>query len=138
MGFNGYLIKIGNYSTFFNKFIVSESYKISKKVIDLDSYRDANGVLHRNALPHVSYTISFEVKPLDNTRMQELLSSIRENFTIPAERKLSVSFYVPELDDYVTTDCYMPDPEFPINRIETQTIIPVIYYDKITLKFIGY
>lgn len=134
MAFSGYLISIGSYSDFFNSYIKASTYKVTKKVLDVDSYRDANGVLHRNAMPHLSYTIEFEVKPLDNTRLQTLLSAIRSNFTTAIERKLSMTFYMPEDDDYATTDVYMPDIDFPINHIEGT----VIKYDSFTLKFIGY
>lgn len=134
MAFNGYLIKIGNYDTFFNSYISAASYKISKKVIDIDSYRDANGVLHRNAMEHLSYTIEFDLKPLDNNRIETFMNAIRSNFIIPAERKVSVTFYVPEDNDYRTTDCYLPDIDFTINHIEGNTI----RYNSTTIKFIGY
>lgn len=134
MAFSNYLIKIGNNDTFFNKFIVSSSYKIAKKVIDIDSYRDANGVLHRNAMSHLSYTIEFEIKPLDNTRLQEFLSAIKSKYIIPLERKVNVSFYLPEDDTYVSSDFYMPDPELNIERIENGKV----YYKATTIKFIGY
>lgn len=134
MGFSNYLIKIGDKDTFFNKFITASSYKISKKVIDIDSYRDANGVLHRNAMSHLSYTIEFEIKPLDNTRLQEFLSAIRSKYIIPIERKVNVTFYLPEDDEYRSSDFYMPDPELNIERIENGKV----YYKKTTIKFIGY
>jgi len=134
MSFSGYLIKIGSNDSFFNKFIVAQSYKVAKKIQDLDSYRDANGLLHRNALDHLSYTIEFEVKPLNNTRMQEFLSAIRSNFVEPKERKVSMSFYLPETDTYESSYFYMPDPELTIDHIENN----VISYTKTTIKFIGY
>lgn len=134
MAFSGYLIKIGVNDTFYNKYIVGASYKVAKKIIDVDSYRDANGVLHRNAMDHLSYTIEFDVKPLDNVRMETLMSSIRSNFTTPKERKLSVTFWVPEDNDYVTASMYMPDPEFNIDHLTAGKI----FYKSTTLKFIGY
>lgn len=134
MSFSGYLIKIGSNDSFFNKFIVAQSYKVAKKIQDLDSYRDANGLLHRNALDHLSYTIEFEVKPLNNTRMQEFLGAIRSNFVEPKERKVQMSFYLPETDTYESSYFYMPDPELTIDHIENN----VISYTKTTIKFIGY
>lgn len=135
MAFSGYLISIGsNPEKFFEKFIVCQSYKVSKKIIDLNSYRDGNGELKRNALDHVSYTITFDVKPMNNTRMQTFLDGIRSNFSIPKERKVSVTFYNPESDSYVTSDFYMPDPEFTIEKIENGQV----YFKTTTIKFIGY
>lgn len=134
MAFSGYLIKIGNYDTFFNRYIVSASYKVAKKIIDVDSYRDANGVLHRNAMDHLSYTIEFELKPLDNVRLETVMSAIRSNFVTAKERKLNVNFYVPEDDAYVTASCYMPDIEYTIDHLTAGKI----FYKNVTLKFIGY
>lgn len=136
MAFEGYLIKIGANDKFFNSFIEAESFKVSKKVIDVDSYRDANGVLHRNALEHASYTIEFNTRPLTNEKFEDFYSKIRSCFNedAPRERKVTVKFWVQEDNDYVTADCYMPDIDFPINHIENN----VILYDEITIKFIGY
>ncbi len=135
MAFNGYLIKIGsNEDKFFEHYIIAQSYKVSKKIIDLNSYRDGNGELRRNALDHVSYTITFDIKPLDNERMQTFLDAIRNNFSILKERKVAVTFYNPESDSYITTDCYMPDPEFTIEKIENNQV----YFRQTTIKFIGY
>lgn len=134
MAFQGYLIKLGSNPISTEKFIVASTYKVAKKIIDLDSYRDANGLLHRNALDHCSYTIEFEIKPLTNGRMEELMSAIRGSFTTPKERKITLTFFLPELNDYQTAEFYMPDPDFPIERIEGD----VIHYKQMTLKFIGY
>lgn len=134
MAFSGYLIKIGNYDTFFNNYIVSASYKVAKKVLDVDSYRDANWVLHRNAMDHLSYTIEFELKPLNNTRLENVMSIIRSNFTTAKERKLNITFYVPEDDAYVTASCYMPDIEYTIDHLTAG----MIFYKSVVLKFIGY
>lgn len=134
MAFSGYLIKIGSNDTFYNKYIVGATYKVTKKIIDVDSYRDANGVLHRNAMDHLSYTIEFEVKPLDNVRMETLLSSIRSNFTTPKERKVDVTFYLPEDNNYVTASMYMPDIDFNIDHLTAGKI----FYKNTRIKFIGY
>ena len=138
MGFAGYLIKIGSFDTFFNKYISAESYSTAKKVFDIDSYRDANGVLHRNALDHLSYTISFNLTPMSSDGVEEFMAAIRQNFTSALERKVTVTFFVPENNDYVTAEFYMPDIEFSINHIDANTIVPVIYYDETPIKFIGY
>lgn len=134
MSFSGYLIQIGGNSTFFNKFIVAQSYKVAKKVLDLDSYRDANGLLHRNALDHLSYTIEFDVKPLNDTRMQEFLSAITSAFSPAIERKVEITFYLPEEGIYKTSHFYMVDPELTIDHIENN----MIHYSTTTVKFIGY
>jgi len=135
MAYEGYLIKIGYNDKFYNNYIVFDTYKVSKKIIDLDSYRDANGVLHRQALEHVSYTVEFELRPLMEDVHAEIMEAIESTFTIPEERKLSVTFWLPEEHTYVTADCYMPDPEITVKAEYNGTNLR---YDKTTIKFIGY
>ena len=134
MGFNGYLIQIGIHNVALEEYIEYKTYKVSRKVQDLDSYRDANGILHRNVLDHESYVIEFKLRPLNNLQYERFMSMIRENYISSKERRLSLTFFLPELNDYITTDVYMPDPETPIKRIEG----PLVFYDGITVKFIGY
>ena len=134
MGFAGYLIKIGSFDTFFNKYIVADSFSAIRKVMDLDATRDATGYLHRNALNHAPLLVTFTVRPMSNARLNEFMNAIESNYSIPMERKLSVTAYVAELDDYVTQECYIPDPEFTISRIEGDMIV----YNEAEIKFIGY
>ena len=42
----------------------ADSYSPYKSVTDLDSYVDANGELHRNALDHFGYKCEFETVPM--------------------------------------------------------------------------
>lgn len=141
MAYAGYLIKVGTSSTDNSKyeiplkFIKADSYKIAKKIQDLDSYRDANGELHRNALTHVPYKLEFECVPmLTNTEISTVLTSIRGKFATAAERKLYVWAYNPEDDTYIEQFMYMPDIEFQMYYADTS----MIQYDAVRLAFIGY
>ena len=135
MAYQGYLIKVGGYTISGKKYIKAESYNVTKNIQDLDSYRDANGVLHRTALDHAPLKIEFETPPLlTNEDIGELFSNIRENSLVLKERKVSVTAYVPELDDYVTQEMYMPDPKFSIYGVFDN----VIKYNPVRIAFIGY
>lgn len=129
------LIKVGNYKIDMKRWIKADSYKVQRTVIDLDAYRDTDGVLHRQALDHVPIKVEFETPPmLTNEDFAELMNAIRHEMSSKLERKITVKCYMPELDDYITQECYMPD------------IVPQIYgtygdkihYDAIRLAFIGY
>ena len=138
MAFEGYLVKIGYNSTFFNNYIVFESYKVSKKIIEVDSYRDANGKLHRQALEHLSYVVEFDLRPLREAAHAEIMEAINSSFTTPEERKLSLTFWLPETHEYVTADCYMPDPEITIKGLYGRSAPFDVSYDTTHMKFIGY
>lgn len=133
MAYSGFLIRAGNY-TIPVKFIQLKSYKVTRNVMDLDSYRDANGVLHRTALEHVPIKIEFNTPYLTGEQMQELLKKIADNYISSEERKVMITAYVSETDEYVIQDMYMPDLEFTIYSIKGATII----YEPLRIAFIGY
>ncbi len=134
MAYQGYFIKAGKY-VIPTKYIKVQSYKATLSVQDLDSYRDADGVLHRTALEHRVNKIEFETPAmLTNTEMTELLGNVRDNYTVSAERKFVGTFYVPELDEYVSQDMYMADPLLNIYGI----LNGVIRYNPARIAFITY
>lgn len=134
MAYSGYLIQIGNYKLP-HKYISAESYSVYKNTQDLDSYRDADGVLHRTALEHTPNKVEFETKNmLTDKQFAELMSNIRNNFTNATERKASVTLYIPESDSYVTQDMYMPDIQPQLYLADSEKI----QYKPIRLAFIGY
>lgn len=121
--------------------INEKTYKVSRKVQDLDSFRDANGVLHRNVVSNVPLTIEFQTRGgLTDTQIEATWGAIiRNSYIINKERKIHATFFVPEINDYVTQDLYVPDPEFPIRRIrKDKTLGYEVVYEPITFKFIGY
>ena len=136
MAYNGYLLKVGNYEIDGTNYINYDSYSVTRNVQDLDSYRDAFGVLHRNALEHAPIKIELETRDgLTNDEVGEFMGSIRANFTNSTERKSTVTMFVPELNDYVTQEMYMPDPQFKIKKIDVNN---VVRYSKTRIAFIGY
>lgn len=134
MAYSGYLIKVGLY-TIPLSIIRAETYSPYKSVTDLDSYVDANGVLHRNALEHIAYKIEFETVPmLTNTQFADLMNNLYGNMSNTLERKASVTAYIPEIDDYITQDMYMPDIKPVLYYADNEKI----QYNQIRLAFIGY
>lgn len=132
MGFNGTLLTVNGYAISGGYYIKYSSYNVTKNIQDLDSYRDADGVLHRNALSHAPIKVEFETREnLTNSDMATFFSNLGCN---NVERKATVSAYVPEIDSYVTQDMYMSDPQFKIKKIKNG----VIYYESVRVAFIGY
>lgn len=134
MAYQGYLIKVGDYEIPLSM-MRAETYKVSKKILDVDSYRDAYGELHREALDHYSAVITFNIPTLKtNKQISDFLGNIQRNYTIPKERKAVVEFYMPETDTYETLNMYMPDIEFTM-YMATKTEIK---YTETPIEFIGY
>lgn len=135
MAYSGFLIKVGDYTIPTNKYIAASSYTVTRNVQDLDSYRDANGELHRTALEHYVHKVEFETPALlTNTDIAELFSSIRKNYVNVGERKILATVYVPEFDTYESQYMYMSDPSFPIYSNANG----VIKYNPIRIALIGY
>lgn len=136
MSYAGYLIKFGNYTIPMHS-IAYESYKATWNSQDVDSYRDANGVLHRNAVKHrvpkIEITTRGNVK---NKELASIMSGIASNYINATERKGLATFYIPELDEYKTAEVYVVDPEIEIKVIDADT--NTITYKPIRLAFIGY
>lgn len=108
MAFQGYFIKVGNY-TIPLTYMKLESYtSMPDQRQDLDSYRDADGYLHRNVLPHTATKIEFETPYMRRTDMQKLIQGIRSNLTNNLARSCTVTYYDDETDSYKTGTFYMP------------------------------
>lgn len=139
MAYAGYLVKIGNYTLPF-RYIKAESYKVVRSVTDLDSYRDADGVLHRTALPHILYKCEFETPAmLTNSDIATLMAHIHDNYTNEAERKVNMTIYVPETDGYVeNVPAYIPDINFTIYAADNSQATPILKYNSIRFALIGY
>ena len=134
VAYQGYLIKVGNYTIPANKFIKADSYKPYANMQDLDPWTDANGYLHRNAVELKAIKVEFETPAmLTNITFEELMSNIRKNYTNVTARECIVTAYIPEYDDYVTQKCYLADftPQIYSNYGG------VIRYNPIRLAFIG-
>ena len=137
MAYSGYLIKVGTY-TIPLSIIRAETYSAYKSVTDLDSYVDGNAVLHRNVCEHIAHKIEFETIPLlTNTQFADLMSNLYSQMASDQEkleRKVSVTAYIPETDDYITQDMYIPDIKPEIYFADANKI----QYNQVRIAFIAY
>ncbi len=134
MAYSGFLIKVGDYKIP-HSWIKAETYSVLRSGQDLDSYRDSNGKLHRTALEHFLGKVEFETPPLKtNTQVSSFMGNIRKQYTNTTEKKANVTFYVPELDEYMTQEMYMPDITFTIYHADGKEI----KYNAFRLAFIAY
>jgi len=134
MAYRGYLVKVGDY-IIPNSIIQANSYKPSLKGQDLDSYRDLDGKLHREALANFAPKVEFNTRPmLTNNEVINLFNNIRRNYTNEREKKANVEVYMPEKDVYVTNEMYMPDVELTIRQATDTEVV----YDAFRIAFISY
>lgn len=140
MAYNGYLIKVikknnsGTDYVFPMNLIVEKTYKMTYSVMDSQAKRNAKGKLKRVTMPHKVPHCSVQLRELNNTQLAALLSEIQARYTVKKQKKVKLSVFIPEIDDYKEEDFYLPDIDITINHIESSTI----KYEPITLEFIGY
>lgn len=133
--FTGFLLQFGGYVVPI-KYIKADTYTVTRNVQDLDSYRDANGVLHRNALDHVPIKVEFETIPMNNVQLEDFFTNMSAQYANPLERNALAVIYIPETNDYVTQEVYMSQPVPKMKFIDFSRNL--IQYDQLRLSFIGY
>ena len=144
MAYNRYLLKIkgvgsGAYSsdyTFPLEYIQFGTFKPIRAIQDKNSYRDGDGVLHRNVIPAKIAKVEFQLR--ENIRASEydaIMSEIRGRYTLSEERKCKADFFLPEICTYTgSIDVYMPDPDVTIKRVDDDDLV----YVSVRMAFIGY
>lgn len=130
--YRGYLIKV-NGNTIPLKLISCDTYNASpEQETDLDSYVDADGLLHRNVLPHARTKISFESVPLrlkDKIYLQMLIpTGFKERISV------SINYWNDNTNTYSDGKAYMTPVQFKIKDAESNDIL----YQPLSFTFIEY
>lgn len=136
MSFNGSLLTMGN-DRFPLTYVYKESYKITPQArLDLDPFRNTEGWLMRNVLDHTASKITFQTKPMWNVDHAAMWAFIRSHYTDAHERKISLVYYCPDVDDYASGTFYIPDFTPPMDLVDVarQKILFLSY----ELSFIEY
>ena len=134
--YSGFLIKIGNYE-FPMKYIVEQSYDVTPhQRQDEEPWRNADGELNREVLENMPTSITFStIGGMTNLEVAEIFRQIHNNYVNEKERKVLVTFYNPETDDYPDPAyMYLPNLHFPIDYIDGAAV----YYNEITIELVGY
>lgn len=132
--FQGYLIKFGD-DLFPDQCMLYNTYKVTPdRALDMDSTRNANGILERNVLEHTATTLQFDLRPMNGDEQEIVTTFINTHLLDPAQKKVYIEYWDPRISGYKSGEFYIPDIDYPIKKIESTQI----YYDKVTLKMIEY
>lgn len=120
------------------KYIAYDSYSATPdQRMESKASRSVTGLLHRTTVSHKATKIEFNTpQALTNTDIATLNALIQSFYTNELERKITISFYDNETDSYRDAECYMPDVQYPIERVDNNNNI--IYYKSIRYAFIEY
>ena len=137
MAFAGYLIKLGGSegTVLPLEYMQAESYQAVVNQIENANIRSITGLTYRRIAEHAYAKVTFNTRVLNNTSLASLNALIRSFMTDQKERKILIEFYHPETDEYIEANCYMPDVQYTIRKIEDpQTIV----YAPLQFTFIEY
>lgn len=132
-----------------DKFISHDTLHIEVSTTDLDSYRDANNVLHRQAINTLVPKVEFNTPYIDSEFFQTVMSEIRARYmpNYTTEKRVQMSVWSEEYNQYFTQDFYLiPDIHFTIYKKDIRRVqVGGVYqtrtyflYDPIRIAFIGY
>lgn len=128
---NPTLIQVGTLTIPLSR-IKTDTFNITKSTLDLDSYRDATGELHRTVLSHKVFKVEFETPPCYD--LPSFLAQIRNQYIDATAKSCSVKVYDFETASYITQRCYVPDITVKIKENSPKGFL----YDSCRIAFIGY
>lgn len=134
MGYGGYLIKVGSYKVPF-EYITASTFQSPLLGQDLNSYRDDNGKLHRDAVKNQVLKAEWQVPSKNEKEFDAFMTKINAQYVgIRREKKCLVTAWCPEIMKYVTMYCYVPDVTPIVGYADEKTI----EYDAWRIAFTGY
>ncbi|MEG1564125.1 MAG: DUF6711 family protein [Bacteroides sp.] len=134
MAFAGWLVKAGGIEIPM-KYIKYRTYIVApNQRLDIAAERVATGVLERTVVDHAPSKIEFTTPNLSNHAIADLNAILRAAFTNTRERRLTLTYYAPDLDGYQTGEFYMPDTVYTIYSVNANTIL----YEPVRFAFIEY
>lgn len=117
--FEGWLLKI-NGKIFPNRLIALGTYKTTpNQIMDIDSYRDADGVLHRNVLPHTATSIELSTVNLGLKDAEELNAFLPHDSRV----KCQVEYWNPNRSSYESGYFYISDVAYEIAAVSKKSIL---------------
>lgn len=128
------VFSFGSYQ--FPNIIKADSYEVTPNARqDLDSYRDADGLLHRTALSHTATSISFTLKFRTREEHEAMMSAITSNYINSNERDAMCTYLDPESGSYKTGHFYLDsNVQFHIYGTYNDTIL----YGESEMNFVEY
>lgn len=139
MNFQGWLLKIGDVQIP-NSFIVADGWDSTpNQRTEIDAYRDANVLLHRETSSNYKTYLSLNIRSLNLEEMEALhnvigLAQLPEMYR--NQRRLALTYWNDETLQYASGIFYMPDIKYSINRVDEET--KDIFYNEFTMEFIEY
>lgn len=137
--FNGWLISIGNV-VLPNSFILADGWESTpNQRIEIDAYRDANVLLHRETSENFKTSITLNIRALnlaEMTAFKNVIGLATLEITSKRERRLMVTYWNDEELAYKPAIMYMPDVTYSIHTVNESK--KDIEYNSFSIELIEY
>ncbi len=121
MAFSGWLIKFGGV-VLPNSFLLADGWESTpNQRIELDAYRDANILLHRETSENFKTSLTLTIRSLDlkeMTAFKNVIGLATLGFNEKKQRKLAVNYWNDEELDYKYATMYMADVKYKIYKVD--------------------
>lgn len=137
--FDGWLIKFGNV-VLPNSFILADGWEsVPNQRVELDAYRDANVLLHRETSENFKTSLTLNIRAMDLAEMtafKNVIGLATLEITSKRERRLMVTYWNDEELAYKNATMYMPDVTYSIHTVDESA--KNIEYNPFTIELIEY
>lgn len=137
--FQGWLIKFGNVQLP-NSFLVADGWESTpNQRMELDAYRDANVLLHRETAANYKTKIKLNIRELtlaERVALDNVIGLALLPATDARQRRVSVTYWNDESLSYVSGIFYIPDLTYVIHRVDEEN--NDIEYQPFSLTLIEY
>lgn len=135
--FEGWLLKFGSQEFPVKYLAVDDCDSTPDQRTEIDSYRDADNLLHRETSPN--HKTKLEYNTIDDLTLEDkiIIQEIMKSGLLDAvQRKYQVTYWNDESNEYETGEFYVPDITFRQKRVDR--VKKTIIYGSIRIALIEY
>ena len=137
--FEGWLIKFGNVQLP-NSFLLADGWESTpNQRMDLDAYRDASVLLHRETAANYKTTLKLNIREMSLTEriaFDNVIGLATLSITEQRQRKVAVTYWNDETLRYTYGEFYMPDITYVIHQVDE--VNREIEYNPFSISLIEY
>lgn len=137
--FQGWLIKFGNVQLP-NSFLMADGWESTpNQRIELDAYRDANVLLHRETASSFKTKLKLNIREMkleERIAFDNVIGLATLSVTDKKQRRVSVTYWNDETLEYTEGTFYMTDPTYTIHIVDE--VKNDIEYNSFTLTLVEY
>lgn len=137
--FSGWLIKFGEV-VLPNSYILADGWESTpNQRVEIDAYRDANMLLHRETSENFKTSIILTIREMDlkeMTAFKNVIGLATLGINEKKQRKLMVTYWNDEELEYKTAIMYMTDTTYSIHYVDEAA--KDIEYNSFTIELVEY